>query len=342
VTVAGRGLTRAPRREQHETSCTVILHEAQLHDPDIPPTTFRDAAELWFLRLGAGGLLPARWFLPSLPTLEERAARTGRLSLEIVSHCWGYAHLLAYQLSSLVLYPPARLDVTMTVFHSREDTETVALLDFFGAMPVAGLHWNWQALDKGRLFRRAIGRNLAARATACDWVWFTDCDVVFHAGCLDGLAEALQGRRDPLVFPREEWRSELLEPSDEMLRAAATPRVVDIDVTRFAPWQRGRATGPLQITHGDVARGVGYCASLRLYQRPSRSWAKAHEDRAFRWLLRSQGVPIEVPGVYRIRHLSKGRYHGNPLSKFIRTSTRKIQSRFRDDDASRPTQDSRD
>lgn len=302
-----------------------------MSDPDITPYTLRDLVELWFLRIAAGGLVPARWFLTSLPAEEERAARTGRLSLEIVSHCWGYSHLLAYQLSSLVLYPPNRSDVTMTVFHAAEDRETVALLEFFGARQVPGVSWNWQVLDKGRLFRRSIGRNLAARATACDWIWFTDCDVVFHAGCLDGLADALQGRRDVLVYPREERRSAMLEPSDEMLNAARhTPRVVDIDVSRFMPWQRGRATGPLQITHGDVARACGYCENLRIYQKPSRRFAKAHEDRAFRWLLRSQGVPIEVPGVYRIRHASKGRYHGSSLSKFIRTITRRIQSRFRD------------
>jgi hypothetical protein len=320
----------------------IAAEEALVNDSDIPPARVRDVAELWFLRVAAGGFVPAAWFLPSLPAMEQRAARTGRLSLEIVSHCWGYAHLLAYQLSSLVLYPPARLDVTMTVFYSPEDTDTVTLLDFFETQRVAGLRWNWRALDKGRLFRRAIGRNLAARETECDWVWFTDCDVVFHAGCMDGLADALQGRRDALVFPREERRSALLPPADEMLRATASPRVVDIDIARFKPWQRGRATGPLQITHGDVARAVGYCGSLRVYQQPSPAWAKAHEDRAFRWLLRTQGVPIEVPGVYRIRHSSKGRYEGNPLSKFIRASTRKVQSRFRNDDVRAPAPKSRD
>jgi hypothetical protein len=302
------------------------------YEADVPADTLRDALELWFLRFAAGGMVPARWFLSSLPGEEQRAARTGRLSLEIVSHCWGYSHMLAYQLSSLVLYPPARLDVTMTVFHAAEDQETVALLEFFGARRVPGVTWNWQVLDKGRLFRRAVGRNLAARATTCDWVWFTDCDVVFHAGCLDGLANELQGRRDALVFPREERRSVLLEPSDEMLQAARNrPGVVDIDVTRFSPWQRGRATGPLQIAHGDVARACGYCASLRYYQKPSRRWAKAHEDRAFRWLLRTQGEPLDVPGVYRIRHASKGRYRGNRLSTRVRGRIRKIQARFRDD-----------
>lgn len=299
--------------------------------PPVPGPSLRDAVELWFLRLAAGGLVPARWFLPSLPAEQDLAARTGRISLEIVSHCWGYAHMLAYQLSSLVLHPPARLDVTMTVFYAVEDEDTAAMLEFFGARTVPGVTWNWRVLDKGRLFRRAIGRNLAARQTVCDWVWFTDCDVLFHAGCLDGLADALQGRRDALVFPREERISALLKPSDEMLNAArGAPRIVDIDVGRFTAQQRDRATGPLQITHGDIARACGYCANLRAYQQPSPGWAKAHEDRAFRWLLRTRGRPVDVPGVYRIRHLSKGRYRGGRLANLIRTTTRRIQARFRE------------
>jgi hypothetical protein len=282
--------------------------------------------ELWFLRIAASGFVPARWFLRSLPAEHARAARTGDLHIEIVSHCWGYAHLLAYQLSSLVLHPPQQAQVTVTVFHSPEDDDTVALLDFFGAIAVPGVTWNWQQLDKYRLFRRSIGRNLAARATRSDWIWFTDCDVLFQAGCLDGLVAALQGRRDALVFPREERVSAMLEPGDPLLEAGTgAPRVLDVDAGAFTTQQRDRATGPLQIAHGDVARACGYCANLRVYQQPSPVWAKAHEDRAFRWLLRTRGEPLDVPGVYRIRHASKGRYQGSRASNRSRAAIRRAQ-----------------
>jgi hypothetical protein len=302
-----------------------------LNAEDVPRPTIGDAIARRFLHFAAGGWVPAGWFAPPPPPTEQRAARTGRLSVEIVSHCWGYAHMLAYQLSSLVLHPPSRLDVTVTVFYAEEDEATVALLVYFGAMHVPGVTWNWQRLGTGRLFRRAIGRNLAARATKADWIWFTDCDLLFHAGCLDGLAEALQGRRDVLVFPHEEKTSPLLEPGDALLEAGrGAPRLLEIDPGRFEPRQNGRATGPLQITHGDVARACGYCATLAYYQKPSRTWAKAEEDRAFRWLLRTQGEPVDVPGVYRIRHISKGRYRGSRLSNASRTMIRRIQDRFRE------------
>ena len=116
-----------------------------------------------FLRFAAGGWIPASWFLKDMPSEAERAAKTGALKVEIVSHCWQYAHLLAYQLSSLVHHTPTKLEVTMTVFYCEEDAETVELLEYFGGIDVPGVTWNWRALSRQRLFRRSIGRNIAAR-----------------------------------------------------------------------------------------------------------------------------------------------------------------------------------
>ena len=184
-----------------------------------------------------------------------------------------------------------------------------------------------QPLAKERLFRRGIGRNLAARATTADWIWFTDCDVMFRAGCLDTLAEVLQGRRDALLHPREERATPLLTEDDEVLqRGRAAPAIVDIDDSDFTVRRITRATGPMQITHGDVARACGYCPTLRLYQTPADHFCKAREDRAFRWLLGTQGTAIEVPGIYRIRHMEKGRYRQGSFSK-LRKRIRQLQSR---------------
>lgn len=282
------------------------------------------------LRVAASGFAPARFFLPSLPDRDALAARTGPLKLEIVSHCWNYSHLLAYQLSSLVNHPPSSGSARMTVFYSPEDRRTAALLEFFATFQVPGVSWNWQPLEKSRLFRRAIGRNRAARATDADWIWFTDCDVIFHRGCLDALIDQLQGRRDLLVYPRQEHCTPLLPETHPMLTAAAAdePRLVEIDPSQFTPRTRSRATGPMQITHGDVARAVGYCESLPVYHEPTDRWRKSYEDRAFRWLLRTPGAALDVPGVYRIRHASKGRYRvGHPTAR-IRGTIRRIGSRL--------------
>ena len=296
-------------------------------DLDLPaPHWSAPIAGIWW-RFAASGAIPARWFQKSLPPLEARSARTGALSLEIVSHCWNYSHLLTYQLSSLVLHqPPPNLRIVMTVFHADGDERTAALLEHFGQIDCPNVQWNWRKLTRPQLFRRGIGRNLAARETSCDWVWFTDCDLVLNEDCLTTLADVLQGRQEALLFPRIEQTTTLLAEDDPMLVAGAQPQVLPIAKDNFTSHTRDRATGPLQITHGDVARECGYCECIDLYQTPSETWCKAHEDRAFRWLLETQGTPIDLPGVFRIRHVHKGRYTGSKASNRWRSLIRRISS----------------
>lgn len=290
----------------------------------------RSTAEELLIRGAASGLLPASWFL-SLPDPAAIKARTGVLAIEIVSHCWQYGHLLAYQLSSLVNFPPTRATVCMTVFYSPEDERTGAVLDFFGGLEVPGVTWNWQPIEPGQLFRRAIGRNRRARATTADWVWFTDCDIVFHRDCIDTLAEQLQSRRDRLTYPREERVTAMLAETAPLLAADRDRlRVVDIDTDQFALLAVPRATGAYQIVHGDVARYCGYCEQLPLFQRPARRWAKTFEDRAFRWLMRTPGEPLEVAGVHRIRHVHKGRYGDNRSEALVRSNVRRVKAALKE------------
>jgi hypothetical protein len=295
----------------------------------VPQAKWYDPIIGHFLRFAAGGWVPATLFLTNLPKSEMRAAKTGALNIEIVSHCWNYAHFLAYQLSSLVTFPPTKGHVTMTVYYCDDDKKTRALLDFFGGIDVPRVTWSWRALPRQALFRRAIGRNDAAINTQADWIWFTDCDLMFREGCLDGLQKLLQGRRDALVYPQIERCTSLLADEDPMLKIdTGHPQVVDVDTSQFEEFRRTRATGPLQITHGDVARAGGYCASLAYYQQPSDTWCKAYEDRAFRWLLRTQGIPLPIPGVYRIRHVFKGRYQEGSLLSRLRGKTRQLKSNW--------------
>lgn len=298
--------------------------------PEPKPRRLRDAATALLLRFGPLDRLSPRVVVRSMPAVPTPVARHGRLHVEIVSHCWQYAHLLAWQLSSLINNPPTRLDVTVTVFHAREDRPTAALLDRVARMAVPGVRWNFRVLAPGRLRRRAIGRDLAARATAADWVWFTDCDVLFEAGCLDGLSDALQGCVEPLVYPREDRCTPLLVDGDDLLEPtlAAVPDLRP-DTTRFELHRFRRAQGAYQITHGDVARALGYCAQLPMYQQPADRWCKTYEDRAFRWLLGTDGVPIDVPGLYRIRHVSKGRYRDRSRTgASLRSAIRRVRSRL--------------
>lgn len=230
------------------------------------------------------------------------------LRLEIVSHCWKYAHLLSYQLSSLVLCPPKHLSVTMTVYHCNEDRKTEETLNHFGDQVVNNVRWNFRECPKEQLFRRAIGRNEAALKTNADWIWFTDCDQVFGEGCLDSLADILPDHRGHLLFPRQVSCTELLESNHEMLSVnRESIETVEIDPTHFVPKDHDRAIGALQILRGDAARSIGYCNSIKHFQTPAKRWKKTYEDRTFRRLVGSQGDPIDLPHLYRIEHVAKGR-----------------------------------
>jgi hypothetical protein len=290
----------------------------------------KSCTELYF-RWAASGAIPASWYVRGLPPKAELTPRTGRLSLEIVSHCWNYANLLIFQLSSLHQHLSDDLDVTMTVYTGAEDEATCRLVEYFASIAPGNLKYSLRILPKEQLFRRAIGRNQAALESKADWVWFTDCDLLFGEGCLRGLASALQGLQEPLVFPQQEYCSSLLPEESELIQSGyCEPSVVMVDTSGFKALPRTRATGPLQITHGDVARRVGYCRDIRYYQQSSKTWCKAIEDRAFRWLLGTQGHPIEVPSVYRIRHQRKGRYTGRRWHSNLRSKIRQLSLKVKE------------
>ncbi len=261
------------------------------------------------------------------PRVELRP-RSGRLKLEIVSHCWNYSQLLEYQLGSLVTNAPRELDVTFTAYFCREDQRTLELLRLASTHRLESLRWQWRAVAKEHLFRRAIGRNHAALTTDADWIWFTDCDLMFGAGCLDALSRALQGCVHPLVFPRHERLTKLLDEST--LATQSPPRLRDApDGLEFTTATRCKAQGPLQIAHGDWARAVGYCRDLTCYQRAEDRWRKTREDSAYRWLAGTAGEPLDVPAVSRLRHAAKGRYHGSTAHRSARLGLRKLQQLWR-------------
>lgn len=258
-----------------------------------------------------------------------RHQNTGPFHIEIVSHCWQYSKLQAYQLSSLVQHPVTEANITMTVFYSSEDKATVALLNFFRQKKIKNVTWNFREIDKENLFRRAIGRNIAAHETTADWIWFTDCDMTFQKNCLNSLNEALQGRTDALVYPQVESKSKIYTDDDLIeSNALEKPQLMLVDPNRFIPHQISRATGPLQITHGDVARSVGYCDDVECYQQPAERFQKATEDRVYRWLLATQGEPVDVDGVCRIQHIQKGRYNPNSKVSVVRRLIRRAQHLF--------------
>jgi hypothetical protein len=194
----------------------------------------------------------------------------------------------------------------MTVFFANEDRSTKEVLDFFGAMDAPRIRWNWCCLPKERVFRRSFGRNQAALATTADWVWFADVDMCFRGNCLDELASHPCGQSAPLVYPRMIRISHSHEAGESALdRVASGPALIDIDPTEFVPWRYDRAIGGVQIVLGDVARSRGYCNGRRRLLKVPSSFGGFSDDIAFRRSLGTEGTPIDLDGVYRIRHVNR-------------------------------------
>ena len=283
-----------------------------------------DRLQQGFHKFIAGTSIPPHWIYPKKKAKQARpdaTANTGNnevIKLEIVSHCWNYSHFLAFQLGSLIANPPPEnLALTVTIFYAAEDSDTVKLLKRIENISVSNVTWNWQALPPPYLFRRSIGRNLAAKHTSADWVWFTDCDETFQNGCLQSLNKVLRQSDAALVYPAVEHRTAPLENSvfeidydnQNWLQA-----ICQLPLDQFHISKMSRATGPLQISRGDVVRELGYCDSVSCFQKPEVQFAKAHEDRVFRWLLATQGTALDIEGVYRIQHRVKGRHENSPVS----------------------------
>lgn len=280
------------------------------------------------LRFAASGFFPAHWIcnVPKSNQLATPAAEPE--TLEIVSHCWNYSHLLSYQLQSLVDYAPKELVITLTVFYSDEDQATVKLLEQYNTIDLDTIKWNFVQLDKSALLRRAIGRNKAAKNTNADWIWFTDCDLVFGKNTFSSLKHQLTGQQSILVFPGTVKRTSLLEKDNDFLTRDGYNANDCLEQDSVNTHTFEKATGPVQIVHGSIAREYGYCDQLACYQQPKERWVKTYEDRAFRWLLGTHGEPISVADVGIIRHVEKGRYtSGSWLSK-IRQMNRRIKDKL--------------
>lgn len=252
--------------------------------------------------------------------------------LELVSHCWRYSRLLLLQASSLILHPPdpAKLSIIHTIFYSREDAETVAMLHWLQRQQwPASVKWRHWPIETERLLRRAIGRNEACHDTKADWIWLADVDYLFGPGCLDALPEQLANVAGPLAYPRYAMRSPTDPAGDELIESVLLPpdsadgdgsridgcdcRLRDVDYAAGEIETTRRAIGGVQIYRGDVARDRGYLSDSPRWHRPADRWRRTYEDRAFRgWLGDGngevRGEPVELPNLYRVRHSKRGRF----------------------------------
>lgn len=226
------------------------------------------------------------------------------MQLEIITHCWKFSRVLAYQLSSLALNPPQRLAVVVNVMYSEDDEPTVKMLQFFhGKVPLKE-----SPLPHSQLFRRAYGRNIAAKATQADLVWFCDADYVFGTACLDSLAGKTFAD-DQIYYPREILENLTLELGDEYALRVTGPNIYPVDPADFQPRKMRKAIGGLQIVTGDTARKDGYCDGCKVSHETDRcSWHNlTMGDQVYRGMMGvNRGTPISLPNLRRIRQSQRG------------------------------------
>ena len=238
------------------------------------------------------------------------------MKIEIVTHCWNYWRALTYQVSSLWLHPPKEVDVLLTVFCCPDqDKNTARRLEemFSWGLPPRVSMRVWE-LDQPQLCRRAIGRNMAAKKTRADLVWFIDCDMTLGYGVLDELPHEIQ--REPsqiLYYPRVVWVP-TQERGDELIKMATdVTRPIEVDQTGFTKHRYNRAIGGVQIVKGDACREAGYLPDSEKWQRPQETWARTFEDKVYRAHMdqifgSGTGARIVLENVCRIRHTQRGRF----------------------------------
>ena len=218
---------------------------------------------------------------------------------EIVNHTYKYSRLLAYQLSLLAMNHKGQ-ELVYSVFFDPADKSTVECIKYFREwMPKNVLLRSFE-MEVGLLRNRAIGRNICAKTTKADWVWFTDTDYCFNDRCWEMLTEAVKDTSADLVWPgiiREtDWST-----GQRLIESMKKWEVKPVYTENTVDKRMSRAIGGVQIARGSVVRETGYCPH---YTGPSDDW-NFRSDISFRRNFK-RIKPISLWHAVRIRHEQKG------------------------------------
>lgn len=250
-------------------------------------------------------------------------------SLEIVTHAYDppgqhqYSKLLKIQFASLYRHRPAyptMLTVCYTVTDISVSSTVRWITDFYKREgTLDNLSVQTFDLPPEMLFRRAIGRNIAALRTKADLVWFTDVDYYFGPGAVAAACEQL--RPDCLLATPKEVQIHRDHETGAMdIFEQANAEIPVVVPGHFVPRKIKVAIGGVQIVGGRFASQYGYLRGTKWVEcvDPKNGFLSCKCDRAFRrWLKHEVAVKtgaamlptqkITCPTVYRWRHTMDGR-----------------------------------
>ena len=204
--------------------------------------------------------------------------------IEIVTHCYGkiYTEMLEWQLRSLRAFPT---NAYVSVCCSPKDIDTIAVISKYNAHAVY--------LEDSYLLRRAHGRNLCAKKTEAQCVWFCDADYVFGEGCLTSVLAQVDATSG-LCFPSFEYIS----------RDKEIVHNWPIKEEEFIMKRLRFAIGGAQIVGRDLCHKVGYLDRTDWVKPvdPKKGWYRTKCDYVLRRSLGVKSVPIDIPNCFRLRH----------------------------------------
>lgn len=235
--------------------------------------------------------------------------------LRIINHCWAkdvpiYAQMTRAQLLSLLQFRP-KIPVSYTLVYSKEDPNTECLLDEFGKEFRGSLDLEGLCLDPQDLWRRSIGRNLAAKSdTKSDLFWFTDSDHLFGPRCIDTLFSEWKELHEPeFLWPRFCLVNDDKDVVDCILDKNQNVRISDFGLDNFSSKKNPRAIGGIQIASQEFIKQYGYLDWSDKWRRPANTpFPDFRDDVVFREHALKYGdyACIELPNLFRLRHTTVG------------------------------------
>jgi hypothetical protein len=235
--------------------------------------------------------------------------------VQLVSHCWAgddprYAEFLRVQIESLMHTPPKARTVLTVCCHKDDERVAAVLTDEVLGGWLEHVRIQVNHMTKSRLFRRAIGRDEAAREPIGRALWFTDCDYAFGEGAIDAVSEQVE-EFTQLRYPQFVHRQE----HPQLIGYDAEYR---IKPSMFQRHQERKAIGGIQIIGASLAMELGYLPDMTEpyfpaidgfgYFRDDANWRRytqlpgnlVNEHDGGKNL--GPGRGIEIPNVYRLRH----------------------------------------